>query len=152
MTSRRMIRAKRAPKIDHTKIGKLLRLLASDRPGEVVAAAGALKRTLEAGGLDLHDLAAAAERGLCQPPVERQQRHLTSWAPPLPSTDNWQDLAWWLHWHRQELRGDQRERVADYLLGTAFNDTDGRCMAWHLDELRGMAASIGRRKGSEVAL
>ena len=142
MTSRRMIRAKRAPKIDHTKIGKLLRLLASDRPGEVVAAAGALKRTLEAGGLDLHDLAAAAERGLCQPPVERQQRHLTSWAPPLPSSDDWQGMCWYLHFNRDQLRKEQREFVADMLLGQGDAFDCGRVCIWAITELRSLVAIV----------
>jgi hypothetical protein len=42
-------------------IAKLLRLLASDKPGEVVAAAHALRRVLHSGGLDLHDLANVVE-------------------------------------------------------------------------------------------
>jgi hypothetical protein len=149
LTRRTRTKRQRGPKIDHTKIGKLVRLLASDKAGEVVATADALKRTLEAGGLDLHDLADIVEAGLRRP-AERQQHHPTSWAPPLPSTDSWQDLAWYCHFHRDQLRGQDRERVADYLLGQAFNDTGGRCLNWHLEELRGMVASI-RRKGAEVA-
>jgi hypothetical protein len=39
------------------KIGKFIRLLASDQPGEIVAATLALRRTLNASGLDLHWLA-----------------------------------------------------------------------------------------------
>ena len=39
------------------RLAKLLRLLASDRDGEVVAAVTALKKTLEGAGLDHHDLA-----------------------------------------------------------------------------------------------
>jgi hypothetical protein len=39
------------------KLGKLLRLLSSDQDGEVVAAARALVRTLEAEKLDIHALA-----------------------------------------------------------------------------------------------
>jgi len=44
------------------RIAKLLPLLASDQPGEVVAAISALRRTLAAAGLDLNDLAGAVER------------------------------------------------------------------------------------------
>jgi hypothetical protein len=135
--------AKRALKIDPTKLGKLLRLLASDKDGEVIAAASALKRTLGAAGLDLHDLAAAAERGLRpqqQQPLQQLQRQ--SWDPPLPAPDDWQAMAWYCHFHRHQLRNDQRERVADYLLGTAFSETDDRCMPWHLDELRALVARV----------
>jgi hypothetical protein len=44
-----------------SRIGKLVRLLASDKPFEVVAAARALQRVLESKGLDFHDLAKAIE-------------------------------------------------------------------------------------------
>lgn len=43
------------------KLGKLLRLLSSDRDGEVVAAARGIERTLKNAGLDIHALAAAVE-------------------------------------------------------------------------------------------
>jgi hypothetical protein len=42
-------------------IGKLIRLLASDRDGEVVASARALHRTLRNAGLDFNDLAQMIE-------------------------------------------------------------------------------------------
>jgi hypothetical protein len=40
------------------RIGKLIRMLGSDKDGEVLGAACAIKRTLESAGSDLHDLAA----------------------------------------------------------------------------------------------
>src|SRR5262249_56750871 len=46
------------------RIGALVRLLGSDKPGEVVAAAGALVRALDHVGADLHVLAHVVERGL----------------------------------------------------------------------------------------
>src|SRR5262245_65670596 len=42
-------------------IAKLLRLLASDKPGEVAASAQALRRVLGSANLDLHDLANVVE-------------------------------------------------------------------------------------------
>jgi hypothetical protein len=42
-------------------IAKLLRLLASDKPGEVAASAQALRRVLGSAKLDLHDLANVVE-------------------------------------------------------------------------------------------
>jgi hypothetical protein len=39
------------------KLGPLIRLLASDKPGEVVAAVEAIKRVLASAGFDLNDLA-----------------------------------------------------------------------------------------------
>jgi hypothetical protein len=42
-----------------TKLGKLIRLLGSDKPGEVVAAANAINRSLQSAGMDIHRLADA---------------------------------------------------------------------------------------------
>jgi hypothetical protein len=130
--------------IDTGKLGKLIRLLASDKAGEVVAAAGALKRSLAAANLDFHDLAGAAERGFKPPatPPPQQPSRAVSWGPPLPSPHDWQAMAWYCHFYRDHLRNDQRERTGDFLLGTAFHDSDGRCMPWHIDELRGLVARV----------
>lgn len=46
------------------RIGELIRLLSSDKDGEVVAAAGALGRTLRNLGFDWHDLANTVEARL----------------------------------------------------------------------------------------
>jgi hypothetical protein len=45
------------------KLAKLMRLLASDKDGEVLAAVQALKRTLNGSGADIHDLAARVTGG-----------------------------------------------------------------------------------------
>jgi hypothetical protein len=66
---RRRSRVK-STEIDPTRIAKLLRLLSADKPGEVVAAAAALTRTLEASGKDIHDLAAIVESGLRPAPPQ----------------------------------------------------------------------------------
>jgi hypothetical protein len=53
-----------------TRVGQLLRLmLSSDRTGEIISAAAALKRTLSAAGLDLYDLAAVVEAHLLDAPA-----------------------------------------------------------------------------------
>ena len=44
-----------------SKLAQLVRLLSSDQPGEIVAAARAIGRTLRAVGKDFHDLAALIE-------------------------------------------------------------------------------------------
>jgi hypothetical protein len=57
------------------RLGQLVRMLASDQPGEVAAAAQALHRTLASAGLDIHDLAKVAETGLRLPvPTEQPRR------------------------------------------------------------------------------
>ena len=50
-----------------SRVAKCVRLLASDRPGEVVGAAQALRRVLGAEGLDLNDLAAVIETATVPP-------------------------------------------------------------------------------------
>ncbi|MEH2569783.1 hypothetical protein [Bradyrhizobium sp. AZCC 2289] len=50
------------------RIGQLVRLLGSDKSGEIVAAATALKRALRGAGLDLHSLAEVTERALIAVP------------------------------------------------------------------------------------
>ncbi len=126
--------------IDASKVGKLLRLLGSDKPGEVAAAAAALSRTLQAAGLDLHDLAVVAERGLQPEQQPLQQRQRGSCGPPLPP-DDWSAMAWWLHFHKIHLRKDQAEFVAGLLLGVGFED-DGRIREWQLQDLRTMIGLV----------
>jgi hypothetical protein len=54
------------------KIGKLLKMLSSPNDGEVVAAARAILRTLEAEGADIHELAERVEgRKLSQAEMQR---------------------------------------------------------------------------------
>jgi hypothetical protein len=59
-----------------TKLAKLLRLLASDKPGEVTAAVSAINRTLQTEGLDIHVLAEAIERS---PLVPQHDVDAQSW-------------------------------------------------------------------------
>jgi len=54
------------------KLGKLIRLLASDKPGEITAAAEAIGRTLQSSGLDFHALANVVEQQLELPLVPQQ--------------------------------------------------------------------------------
>jgi hypothetical protein len=58
-------------------LGKLIRMLSSDKPGEVVAAAAAINRSLRAGGRDIHDLASA---------VDQLNLPLATTPQPRPST------------------------------------------------------------------
>jgi hypothetical protein len=57
------------PSSTASRVGQLVRLLGSDRAGEVVAAASAITRTLATAGADMHQLAHVAERGLRQTPT-----------------------------------------------------------------------------------
>jgi hypothetical protein len=68
--------------------GKLIRLLGSNRDGEVLAAARALDQTLRSAGFDWHDLADVAERCLLlRSATTSIARSSSSARPP------WQELA-----------------------------------------------------------
>ena len=55
------------------RLAKFIRLLGSDKPGEVVAAAGAINRALQSRGTDIHALAEVVESQFDVPLVPRQQ-------------------------------------------------------------------------------
>ena len=64
------------------KLQRLFLLLSSDQPGEVVAAAAALKRTLQSSGCDFHDLVAGLTSSSAEKikfPEEPEDRDEYSW-------------------------------------------------------------------------
>jgi hypothetical protein len=63
------------------RLGKLIRLLASDKPGEVVAAAAAIDRSLRSAGLDIHRLADVVDRSALdsQSAPDHSQTAETDW-------------------------------------------------------------------------
>ena len=65
------------------QIAKLLPLLSSDQDGEVVAAARAVCRTLQAAGLDIHDLARAA---VSTPRPRAKRKSAPSWQAPVAAS------------------------------------------------------------------
>jgi hypothetical protein len=65
------------------RIAQLIRLLSSDQPGEVTAAAQALNRALVSAGTDIHELAQVAETSLKLPLPSLEQ--LRSGFRPRPS-------------------------------------------------------------------
>jgi hypothetical protein len=82
------------------RLGQLLRLLASDKDGEVVAAARAIERTLHAIGADFHDLAHMIEA----PPLQPVQ--------PLYGT-SWQRMAQFCAARRPSLNSRELKFVLD---------------------------------------
>ncbi len=67
------------------RLGKLIRMLSSDKVGEVAAAAAALKRTLPSHGLDIHGLADLVDRQLEFPLVPEQPLRGDPVAPVRPA-------------------------------------------------------------------
>lgn len=89
------------------RLGKLIRLLASDKSGEVVAAASAINRALASVGLDIHAFADAVERN---PLVPGQ-------APPPPrndgANDDWRAMRRFCADHDALLSVREREFIVD---------------------------------------
>ncbi len=74
------------------KLGKLLPVLASNHDGEVVAAARAIGRTLQAAGLDFHALAGAVTSPAAAPSPQPQPAD-DYWDGTDP--DDWRTMARW---------------------------------------------------------
>jgi hypothetical protein len=130
-------------RLDTDKVAKLVRLLGSDKDGEILAAVAALKRTLGAGGADLNDLAAGLVAGLKKP--KRQQP--TRWTPPAPDTSFWESMAWWAHYHRSRLSTSDSDYVHEVLMGYHFDC--GRADASMMSRLRNIVAKVKAAPGAE---
>jgi hypothetical protein len=98
------------------KLGKLIRLLSSDKDGEVLAAVGAIKRTLQSEGINIHSLAAVIESGAQQIHVE-------------PS---WYEIACECENNFEKLREREREFVQDMVRRTVHGgEPTEKQAAWH---------------------
>ena len=117
------------------QLAKLLPLLASDQPGEVVATARAIGQTLQRGGMDWHDLAALVSgEGKRQaapafsfanlaPRTARKQIALLSARPTVSPLDRTQldHLRLWLHGQAVSVRlPEDQVRWLDGLWREAF--------------------------------
>jgi hypothetical protein len=130
-------------KIDTDKVGKLVRLLASDKDGEVLAAVAALKRTLGAGGADLNDVADAIVAGLKPRPPE-----ITRWEPSAPDPYNWESLSWYCRFWSRHLRDNDQDFVVAVLLGRTGFDL-GRATPELMRRLRSIVAKVKAARDAE---
>jgi hypothetical protein len=108
------------------KLSKLLRLLSSDKDGEVLAATAAIKRTLAAEGLDIHSFADAA---LCRPEprVETRARsHETA-----DETD-WHSVACECDARSHILSEREQQFISDMVSWTARRAPTEKQQAWLL--------------------
>lgn len=121
------------------RLGQLLRLLASDFPGEVFNTAGALRRTLAGAGLDLNDLANAIERpvaAVVEPKAKAKRkaakpRKARPDAPPPRRPD------------LVILAQDQRAAIVEGL-AEAVEDAGGRLKDWDRKFSRDLLDRVGR--------
>jgi hypothetical protein len=111
------------------KLAKLVRLLSSDKDGEVLAAASAIKRTLAAEGSDIHALADA----LCRPQPKEPPRPPP---PPPPREDDWYGMPCECQAHSEQLSEREQGFVDDMVGWTAFRAPTEKQQAWLLSIYR----------------
>ena len=102
------------------KLGKLIRMLSSDKDGEVLAAASAIKRTLAAEGSDIHALADA----LCRLQPQHRPRH--------EDDNDWHGIACECQERGGRLNQREQNFVADMVAWTAFREPTQKQQAWLL--------------------
>jgi hypothetical protein len=105
------------------RAAKLIRLLGSDRDGEVLGAVAALRRTLGNAGHDLHSLAA-----IVAPPISPAPR-IRSWRAPAES--DWQRMATFCFARQGRLSLRDRDFVKS-MRGWRGTPTPGQ-QSWLLD-------------------
>jgi hypothetical protein len=137
-------RIKKAPAVDTDRVAKLVRLLASDKDFEALAAIAALKRTLDVADMDLHDLADAVVAGLTLRAPER------SWEPSPPDLYNFESMSWYSHFHSRHLPDHDRDYVVGVLLGRTGFDL-GRATPELMRRLRSIVAKIEAARGAAAS-
>jgi hypothetical protein len=110
------------------RLGNFIRLLSSDRDGEVVAAARALIRTLHSAGADIHVLAERIEKpGLTQAEMQKifdagyhvglrvaeAKFHGDDDFRDIDGIPPWDKVARWCQHHSDRLRANERKFVND---------------------------------------
>ena len=111
------------------KLGKMLRLLGSDRDGEVVAAARSIVRVLEGAGLDLHVLAdnlngdngiaeQAYKRGIVDGRRQAEEERRGFRSVDALDEPTWHEIACECAARENRLNGKEREFVADMVRWT----------------------------------
>jgi hypothetical protein len=99
------------------KLGKLLRMLSSDKDGEVLAATAAIKRTLANEGLDIHSLADA----LCRPaPRSEAPYETTGWSDDRANSTDWYSVACQCEAHGAFLNLREQQFISDMVFWTRY--------------------------------
>ena len=105
------------------KLCKMIRMLASDCDGDVIAAARAIKRTLRSEGLDIHALAEGIEEPNGGALTEAEIRK-------LDGTPSWHEIALWCQQRNERLREKEREFVSDMASRTVWRDPTEKQGKW----------------------
>jgi hypothetical protein len=112
-----------------TRLAKLISRLASTHDGEVLATVGAIRRTLESAGLDLHDLAWALTTDT--PIADRPQ-------------DDWLAVARWCRDRRYGLNDRERQFVEQMASWCRWLEPSEKQGAW----LRAIAERLASRESA----
>ena len=99
------------------QVGKMVLMLSSNQPGEIVAAANAIDRTLRNAGHDWHDLVRAIEIGaatMTKPPRKGE---------PVIEPVTEQDIARYVLGRQAELSAQERDFVRTIMKRMAYGDS-----------------------------
>jgi hypothetical protein len=113
------------------RLGKLIRMLSSDKPGEVAAAAAAIGRTLAAEGSDFHALADT----LCRPEPQAPPRQEPPRRPTHEEPD-WHQLACDCSERSERLSDREQEFVEDMVVWCRYRDPTEKQQSWLLSIYR----------------
>jgi hypothetical protein len=128
------------------KLGTFIRMLASERDGEVVAAARAIVRTLKAAGADIHVLAERVETANGSKLTDAEMRKLydagydagvraaeDKYPGDLHNVDGlpgWNEIALFCQRHSGRLRGNERNFINDMAAQTVWHEPTERQAKW----------------------
>jgi hypothetical protein len=131
------------------KLGKLIRMLSSDRDGEVIAAARAIDRTLQSAGADLHTLAGMIEKpngALSEADAKRiydagfsdgfrkaeNARHGPEDFRSIDVTPHWHHMALWCRERGEQFRSNELEFANDMASRTVWHEPTEKQGKWLL--------------------
>ena len=130
------------------RLASFIRLLSSDKDGEVVAAAHAIKRTLKAAGADIHALAERVEKpnggGLSDAEMkklydagynagQRDAEHKHSGPADfhnIDGTPNWHEMALYCQQRGSLLRGQEQTFINDMASRTVWREPTEKQAKW----------------------
>lgn len=145
--------------LDTDKVAKLVRLLGSDKDGEILAAVAALKRTLGVAGIDMHDMANVVAVGLQprSPPKKPSSKPSKQakpskparpkWEPPDPDLLNWESMAHYCRFYSR-LNDLDQDFIARVLSGQTGFDL-GRATPEVMRRLRGIVAAVDASRDAD---
>jgi hypothetical protein len=129
----------------------MIRMLASNKDGDVIAAAHAINRTLRNGGFDIHTLAEQIEKPSGGLSIAERNRlyaagfeagtRVTKNSRPKDDAPSWHDMALFCQQHDDRLREREREFVHDVTARTVWREPTEKQAKW----LRNIFFRLGGR-------